>query len=374
MDKCDVIITYCWNRVGYNILRSLAQHGLRVFTCDTSKWNICSLSKYCSGSFVYPDFKTDEKGFITCLLQHIDELRPKVLLPTHDESIVIMRHRDKFPKSLIIPYQDSSTLLKLADKKISSLLAKAAGIPIPNIYASPQDISKYPVVFKTVIGNSAKGVYFPKDYNELQKCIETHGNQEYLIEEWIGGSDFSIDCIRWNGFWACSGYKAIVTKTEGGGTTTQRETVRIPLLEKYAKAFLDYVDYQGVCGIDFRFDVNNYAAAYIETNARFTGGIATTIHSGFDIPWIIYSLATTGKFDEIITIKEGTRTKWILGDIITLVGRLINRKCDPEELKRIFSFRGFTAFDDFYNDDKKAILGEFLYYSCKLIKNRKLNP
>ena len=134
------------------------------------------------------------------------------------------------------------------------------------------------------------------------------------------------------------------------------------------------MDYQGVCGIDFRYDSTNNTVAYIETNARFTGGIATTIHSGFDIPWIIYSLATTGKFDEKITIMEGTRTKWILGDIITLVGRLINRKYDSDELKRISSFKGFSAFDDFYNDDKKAILGEFFYYFEKLIKNRKLNP
>ena len=49
-------------------------------------------------------------------------------------------------------------------------------------------------------------------------------------------------------------------------------------------------------------------------------------------------------------------------------------KWNPKELKRVFSFRGFDAFDDFCRDDKKAILGEFLYYFEKLIKNGKLNP
>lgn len=374
MNKCDVIITYCWNRVGYNILRSLSQHGLKVFTADTSKWNICSLSKYCLGSFTYPDFKKDELGFIDCLIQHVEELKPKVLLPTHDESVVIMKYRERFPKSLIIPYQDSETLIRLADKKTSSLLAKNAGVPIPYIYSSPKDVTKYPVVFKTVIGNSAKGVYFPKNADELQKCAELHRDQDTLLEEWIDGCDYSIDCVRWNGFWACSGYKAVVTKTEGGGTTTQRETVKIAKLEEYAKRYLDYVDYQGVCGIDFRYDAHTGKAAYIETNARFTGGLATTIHSGFDIPWIIYSLCTTGKYEEQIIHKEGTKTKWILGDIITLIGRILNKKWNPIEMERIFSFKGFDAFDDFYSDDKKAILGEFLYYFEKLIKNRKLNP
>lgn len=100
---CDVIVTYCWNRVGYNILRSLSLHGLKVWVADTSKKNICSMSKYSAGNFTYPDPFTKERDFIDCLLTYVNLLKPKVLLPTHDESVVIMRHRDRFPKDLIIP-------------------------------------------------------------------------------------------------------------------------------------------------------------------------------------------------------------------------------------------------------------------------------
>lgn len=45
-----------------------------------------------------------------------------------------------------------------------------------------------------------------------------------------------------------------------------------------------------------------------------------------------------------------------------------------QEMKQVFSFRGFDAFDDFFADDKKAIFGEVWYYLEKLIKNRRLNP
>ena len=48
--ECDVILTYCWNRVGYTILKSLHQKGLKVWAVDTSKKNICSMSKFCTGS------------------------------------------------------------------------------------------------------------------------------------------------------------------------------------------------------------------------------------------------------------------------------------------------------------------------------------
>lgn len=96
--------------------------------------------------------------------------------------------------------------------------------------------------------------------------------------------------------------------------------------------------------------------------------------AGFDIPWIVYKLATEGKYDEAINIRIGTKTKWILGDVITLVGRILKLKWNSSELKRVFSFKGFDAYDDFCKDDKKAIWGEFRYYLEKLIKSGKLNP
>lgn len=372
--QCDVILTYCWNRVGYTILKSLHQKGLKVWAADTSKRNICSMSKFCTGSFTYPDPFTEEDAFIQVLKDKVAELRPRVLMPTHDESVVIMRHRDEFPADLIIPYEGEEKLLLLANKAKSTELARKAGVPVPEVYKSIDEVKSYPVVFKTVIGNSAKGVFFPKDREELVKLMDEHKNEETLLEEWIGGTDYSVDCVRWDGFCKTSVYHALVTKTDGGGTTTQREIVNMPQLEAAALKLMDAVDFHGVCGLDFRYDAEKNKTAYIETNARFTGGLATPVAAGFDIPWIVYKLATEGKYTEPINVRIGTKTKWILGDIITLVGRILKFKWNLSELRRVFSFSGFDAYDDFCKDDKRAILGEFSYYFGKLLKNGKLNP
>lgn len=372
--QCDVILTYCWNRVGYTILKSLHQKGLKVWAADTSKRNICSMSKFCTGSFTYPNPFTEEDAFIQVLKDKVAELRPRVLMPTHDESVVIMRHRDEFPADLIIPYEGEEKLLLLANKAKSTELARKAGVPVPEVYKSIDEVKGYPVVFKTVIGNSAKGVFSPKDREELVKLMDKHKEEETLLEEWIGGTDYSVDCVRWDGFCKTSVYHALVTKTDGGGTTTQREIVYMPQLEAAALKLMDAVDFHGVCGLDFRYDAENNKIAYIETNARFTGGLATPVAAGFDIPWIVYKLATEGKYTEPINVRIGTRTKWILGDIITLVGRILKFKWNLSELRRVFSFSGFDAYDDFCKDDKRAILGEFSYYFGKLLKNGKLNP
>lgn len=373
-ERCDVLVTYCWNRVGYTILRSLASHGLKVWAADTSEVNICSLSRFCAGSFTYPDPFTEEERFIETLKAKVAELRPRVLMPTHDESVVIMRHRAEFPSDLIIPYESADRLLALANKAVSTEMAREAGVAVPEVYGSADEVRRYPVVLKTVMGNSAKGVFFPKTNDELLRLMEAHKGEKMLLEEWIGGTDYSVDCVRWDGFCKTSVYHALVTKTDGGGTTTQREMVDMPRLEAEAMKLLEAVDFHGVCGLDFRYDPASGRMAYIETNARFTGGLATPVAAGFDIPWVLYCLATTGRYDEPITVRTGTRTKWVLGDVITLVGRLVSMRWNAKEMRRVFSLRGFDGFDDFRRDDIKAFLGEACYYLAKLVKNGKLNP
>lgn len=373
LTSCDVIVTYCWNRVGYNILRSLTSKGLKVWAADTSKHNICSMSRFCTGSFVYPDPFTDEEAFISSLLEKVNELHPRMLMPTHDEGIILARHRHRFPDELIIPIEIEEKLLRLSNKRIATELAKHAGVPVPETFSCVGEVKKFPVVFKTVIGNSAKGVFFPKNLDELKELEESHRGTEVLIEEWLGGCDVCIDCLRWGNFFQASVYRALVTKTDGGGTTTQREIISMPDVVEYAKMFLDSVDYNGVCGLDFRYDREHGRVGFIEMNARFTGGLATPIAAGFDIPYMLYLLAT-GESCEKVDVKIGTSTKWILGDVITLVGRLLSFNLKKDEMKQVARFSGFDMFDDFRKDDKKAILGEFFYYFTKLVKNRKLNP
>lgn len=370
--ECDVLITYCWNRVGYNILRSLSNQGLKVWVADTSEYNICSMSKYKTGSFVYPDPFTQEEEFINCLLEHIQKLKPQVLLPTHDESVVIAKNIDKFPKDLIIPIANLELLTNLSNKKKATELAESIGVPVPEVYQCASD-AKFPCVFKTAIGNSAKTVFYPQNKAELEELISTYKDTDILIEEFVTGIDYCVDCVRQDNQCYTSVYKALVTKTPNGGTTTQREIVECPQLEVYAKKMLDAVNYNGVCGIDFKYNETTQRAAFIEVNARYTGGIATPIVAGFDIPYLHYCLSTEKKYPYPIKSQTGIKTKWILGDIITLAGMIVSGPFTMKKFKQLLSFN-FDGFDDFKKDDPWAIWGELSYYFVKLIKNRKLNP
>ena len=309
-----VLITYCWNRVGYNIMRSLSAHNVDVYVADTSKRNICSMSKYVKGSYVYPDPFKEEEAFIKKLLEIIEQLRPDILLPTHDESLVIAKNIDRFPSWLIIPIASYQLLQDLSDKQISTSLADFVGVPTPHVFNSLEEIKNFPVVFKAAISNSAKDVYFPDSLEELQNLIRQYEGRKTLIEEKCSGCDYSVDCVRGKDYFRASVYRALVTKTEGGGTTTQRIIVEHPDLIRYAKLILDKVDYQGVCGMDFKVDDETGRAYFIEINARYTGGLATPIAAGFDIPYIHYCLSTSKDFNRDFIIREGTKPNgcWVI--------------------------------------------------------------
>lgn len=372
MKKCDVIVTYCWNRVGYNIIRSLYNKGLKVVVGDTSSHNICSMSKYSIGNFTFADPQKDERLFIEDIKNAIHRYSPKVIMPTHDEALIMAKHIAELPNDVIYIMESYETQLRLSDKHEATLIAKAVGVPVPS-FVGDLARANYPIVVKTKFGNSAKGVFFPKNRIEAEKIIARYRPADILIEEFFPGIDYSVDCVRYGNFFFATTYKSLVTKTDGGGTTTQRILVSMPDLEKYARMILDHVDYQGVCGIDFKVNEDNNTSVFIEVNARFTGGVATPMAAGFDIPGVVYSLFTTGKYDNPIEPKIGTKTKWILGDVIALISKCLHRSLTRQEFKRIVNW-DFDAYDDFCSEDKKAILGEFLYYFVKLIKNRKLNP
>ncbi|HSW61491.1 MAG TPA: hypothetical protein VLJ60_11865, partial [bacterium] len=202
-NRCDVLLTYGWNRLTYNILRNLTINGLKVIVGDESKYNISSVSKYSHDSFQYPSPFVDHESFINVLLEAIDKYRPKVLIPCHEETFVIAKYIDRFPKDIVIPITDYKTLLSAHDKISANNIAISLGIPTPKIYdistfeeiEKNKDLFTYPLVIKLANSNAAKGVFYAHNYDELKEtykanCIDENKIfiQEYAVGNGYGAS------------------------------------------------------------------------------------------------------------------------------------------------------------------------------------------
>lgn len=244
--------------------------------------------------------------------------------------------------------------VRLLDSKVRcNALARELGIMRPAVYDTPEDIPVgMKVVFKRDVSFGGHGVHLPKDMGALERLIAHQSPGEpFLIEEFIEGADYSLDAVRWESKMVSGGYKCLPTESSFGadgsygavclpakdivsvdGHTRQsvkgfgsadryvyhsaksfgpvgyREVLHDgdPVLEKMkacARTILEHLDYQGVCGFDFRVD-NSGNVRLLECNPRFTGGVAAQAAAGFDIPWTLYSMLQEDTPKPVISVGD----------------------------------------------------------------------
>lgn len=231
----------------------------------------------------------DEFGYRHALVKGIEEHSPSMVMPIGN-SIALSRLGSEVPRDIIIPL-DTEGKIRLLDSKVaSSRLAAELGIRQPRLYASIEETGDNQLIFKRDVSFGGHGVHMPRTKESLRRLIEHQPKGEpYLIEDWIDGEDYSVDCLRWDGYFRCGSYKVLAH--QGKGPSLSRECVTFPEIENAARKILDRIDYHGVCGMDFRVDAHGNAY-FLECNPRFTGGIKTQVESGFNIPYIYWQLAS----------------------------------------------------------------------------------
>ena len=65
----SAIVTNARNRVAYNVVRSLGQKGVPVYTADFVPHSMSFASRYSKGHFIYPSPFREPDGFLSCLLE-----------------------------------------------------------------------------------------------------------------------------------------------------------------------------------------------------------------------------------------------------------------------------------------------------------------
>lgn len=294
--NADVLVFGTMGIIGHEICRSLNAHGLDV----------------ASVPFLQNVFH-DEPGYRRALSNAISSCRPRVVIPVGcqiamahfnkllrqgAESKEILNRRRPDPQleealQHVRLMTETEEKLRILDSKVQSYeLAEKLGIRQPLRYNSEDDIpANARVVFKRDISFGGHGVHIPRNPDALKNLIAHQSPGEpYIIEKFIEGQDYSLDVIRFRDDFHSGGYRCI--RPTGNGPAEKREMLEEgdKVLEQMrfdAKLILDSIDYQGICGFDFRAD-DSGTVYLIECNPRFTGGIASQIASGFDIPWILY--------------------------------------------------------------------------------------
>lgn len=263
-DTCDILLFGSMGNIGAVVERDLAAHGYRV---------------HCVG-FAQNTLR-DEPGYRRELMKAIAEFSPRMIVPIGCQIAIA---RMAFPSDITVPVSCAATIELLDSKVRCSGLARQLGIRQPRMFSSDQEVDAFPCIFKRDRSFGGSGVMRPRSREALRKLVEHEPQNPYLIEELIDGTDYSVDAVRCGAFFQAACYRSLSNR--GQGPSTQREHVRRDDLCTIARRLLDHVDYQGVCGMDFRVSADG-TAYFLECNPRFTGGLETQIAAGFDIPYLL---------------------------------------------------------------------------------------
>lgn len=262
-DVCDVLLFGTMGLTGPVVRDAIAGRGLDV-----------RLAGFPQNTF------RDEPGYRRELLKSVASCRPRMILPIGCQ-LALARLKGSLPPDIVIPVDTAEKIAMLDSKVECSRLAAELGIRQPRMFTGADDVSDYPVIFKREKSFGGSGVYRPKSREALQSLMEHEPGNRYLIEELIDGDDYSVDAFRWDGIFQAGCYKSLSNR--GQGPATARQSVSFPELCQISSTILDHIDYHGVCGMDFRVDKAG-GIFFLECNPRFTGGIATQLEAGLDIP------------------------------------------------------------------------------------------
>jgi predicted ATP-grasp superfamily ATP-dependent carboligase len=390
-ERPAAFVTYGWCRVSYVILQSLARRGVEVHVGDASGLAMCRFSRESASFSPYRSPYRDPEGFVDDVASAMRRTGARVLIPGHEDALVIARHRDRLPADSLVPVGDAGLLARVVNKWHVAEMARDAGVAVPETFkpesrdellARARDFP-YPAVVKTQLGNSGKGVFVVRDSDEcVARFDATVSDFRLAPESWpivqafAEGKGYGV-CLLYNrGELRAAFAERYVRCKEGDfGTSVFRESVAAPALVAEARRLMDGLGWHGVAHLDFIYDEATGRSALIEVNPRFWGALDLAVRAGVDFPWLLYRMAVEGDVEPVTEYRTGVTSRWIVGELLhefnlARRGRIV---AAARTLGAILRTRP-SGYDDFRLRDPVPLAAEMLYYGSRFLATGSTNP
>jgi predicted ATP-grasp superfamily ATP-dependent carboligase len=390
----DVLLTYGWVRSSYGALRNLQGNGLEVLVSDSSNIGMCQFSRFSSGFKKYTSHYEDEDKFVSDILDICLSNEIKLILPSHNETEIIARHRHKFSSNLVAMIPEEAHCIMFNNKSYAYDYVSKIGISVPYRfkYSDPNQISQLlkgkdvkKTVIKLLTGNSGKGVFYGENPDHTQSLVkeliekyELAPSRYPQIEEYIKGEGYGCSVLYNKGqFITHFTHRRLRDKIETGGTSTFREAAVHEGIEVATKAIFNSIGWNGLAMCEFKVCSETGRFWFIEINPRMWGSIPLAIESGVQFPYLAWLCATQGANQAIdyhasCKVNLNWKARWLLGDIFLVLDKVL--KLEFKEAWQILSKEKADSIDDFFWDDPLVFLGELLAYLKTTITKRSINP
>jgi predicted ATP-grasp superfamily ATP-dependent carboligase len=335
----DILILDAGWRIATTITRSLGRAGVRVALGESTTQYTSGhrppafSSRYCARTVDLPDYTSDPAPFIDAILAFVREHSVRVVLPTADSSIVLLApHRERFAELGCTVAVASDAALEIANDKTRTLeVADKLGIPYPKSVpvTGVEDLRAaeaqfgYPFVIKPTVSWTGKGaarVAPVEAMNEAEALAATDRflatGCEVIAQQLATGRRESISLFIANGeMLAYCGCTAHRTTPPLGGVSAMRQSIPVPReVLDWSVNLATAIGFEGACEVEYRQDARGNSLL-MEINPRLAGTLENAIHSGVNLPLMVWQWATGQAVQPVRSYRNGVRTRWLAGDM-----------------------------------------------------------
>lgn len=383
-------ITYGWCRSSYAAIRSLSRRGVRVHVGDASPLAMGRFSRHAGSFSRLPDFFASPDDYVAAVVTAMERTGARVLLPCHEDVGVFCRRMDRLPRWIRSALPEPGAYDLVNDKRRVVEYAGRLGIPTPRsrAVAREDDLEAiaselgWPVVVKTHVGNSAKGVRIVRDAAGLRTAFRNLVSDFGLpqdrwpfIEEYLPGRACGA-CLLLDRGRVVASFAEEYLRCKGGGlfgtSTYRRSMPDAPGVLDPARRLLESVGWHGVAHCDFLAGADG-GFRLIEVNPRLWGAVSLSVAAGVDFPGLWYDLAAGRPMPAVSPeASDRTRCRWILGDLFA-AGTLAARGRPLQALRALRPVPG-VAHDDWSWSDPLPFAFECMDYLGRSLRMGGTNP
>jgi predicted ATP-grasp superfamily ATP-dependent carboligase len=331
-----------------------------------------------------PDFTSDPDNYVDAVLHLLDEHPARMLVPSSDGSIKVLRtRRAEIERRTALALASEDALDIAVDKTRTLALAAALGIAVPHSVAV-NDVTDLKAAIKEVgfpavvkpyqswverdgVGTrlSPNVVLTEREARQTVEHVLSEGGRA-LLQPWLPGRREAVTLFyAGDHFWASMAQSSYREWPVLGGASVLCETIPLlPDITLQSERLVRAIGLEGCSMVEFRRDRDG-RPVLMEVNPRVGGSLALAIAAGVNFPKLLYDWKVEGRLEQVAGYAIGKRLRWLAGDVWNLkcVFEMQGHPDIPPRHVAAARFladflRPFSRLDGVQLDDMRPIIAE----------------
>ena len=258
-----------------DLARQLHAAGHNVFSADTTKFHICSVSNSIAKNYTIPSPRFETTAFVEALIGIIKKENIDYLIPTYEEIIYLAKYRDRFPKSCYLFGSSFDTLHHLHNKWLFYCKMRSYGLEAPPtmLIKSRKDLQNIP--FKTyalkACYSRASQTVMKVDGSKPIPDFKIDSHNPWIAQEWLEGKRYCSYSVCHEGVIKAHAVYPVQFAINNN-SCVNFEAIHHQGIMEWTKKIVALECFTGQLGFDF-FELPNGKLYAIECNPRATNGL-----------------------------------------------------------------------------------------------------